>query len=295
MHNTLLKKIVLGTAQIGLDYGINNKAGQITCHNAMAILDAAYSNGIHFLDTAAAYGTAHDVIGSYHKRNPHRRFLVNTKFPHDFNEPFDELINQYLEQLHVAQIDTVFFHSLQSYNKCKGKIEKLLELRHNALIRNIGISVYNNEEAESLLSDAAINVIQLPYNLFDNAYQRGALIDQIKSTGKTVQTRSTFLQGLFFSNTDVAKPVVVKALRQELKLLDQIANGHSISKYELAILYCFANKSIDQVLIGVDSLQQFNELFTISEQQLLPSVVESIDHIIIKNTTLLNPCNWNKL
>ena len=47
---------VLGTAQFGLDYGINNNCGQVSYDNTKRILEYAYSNGINMLDTAIAYG-----------------------------------------------------------------------------------------------------------------------------------------------------------------------------------------------------------------------------------------------
>ena len=57
--------IILGTVQFGLDYGINNKNGQMSEEEVFDILDLAKSTGISYLDTAAAYGNSEERIGSY--------------------------------------------------------------------------------------------------------------------------------------------------------------------------------------------------------------------------------------
>lgn len=62
-----VSKLILGTVQMGLDYGINNKAGIISLEDSHQILLKAYISGIKTLDTAEAYGNAHKVIGEFHK------------------------------------------------------------------------------------------------------------------------------------------------------------------------------------------------------------------------------------
>ena len=41
-----MPKIALGTAQIGLDYGIHNRTGKPSETEAFSILNTAYDNGI---------------------------------------------------------------------------------------------------------------------------------------------------------------------------------------------------------------------------------------------------------
>ena len=57
-----IDKLVLGTVQLGMDYGINNSSGKPDQREAVSLLAAAYSKGIKYLDTAEAYGTAQQVI-----------------------------------------------------------------------------------------------------------------------------------------------------------------------------------------------------------------------------------------
>ena len=59
-----MSRLALGTAQFGLDYGINNKTGKVSEPAVALILAEAAKNGIECLDTAAAYGDSEDVIGN---------------------------------------------------------------------------------------------------------------------------------------------------------------------------------------------------------------------------------------
>ena len=82
-------KLILGTVQFGLNYGINNTKGKPEKKTVFEILSSAYENGIKYLDTAELYGDAHDLIGEFHKLNPTKKFEIITKFPDINIEEFD--------------------------------------------------------------------------------------------------------------------------------------------------------------------------------------------------------------
>ena len=56
-------KIILGTAQFGMNYGINNSMGVPEDKDVSSILDYAHKNGINTLDTAIAYGNSEERLG----------------------------------------------------------------------------------------------------------------------------------------------------------------------------------------------------------------------------------------
>src|ERR1700730_13089956 len=72
-------KLILGTVQFGMPYGINNILGKPDIKLALELLNHAYEGGIRILDTAEAYGNAQEVIGAYHEAFPLQRFEVITK------------------------------------------------------------------------------------------------------------------------------------------------------------------------------------------------------------------------
>ena len=59
----IFSKMMLGTVQFGLNYGIANKEGQPSLEKVKGILRSAAEFGVNTLDTAAAYGTSEEVLG----------------------------------------------------------------------------------------------------------------------------------------------------------------------------------------------------------------------------------------
>lgn len=279
-------KLILGTVQFGLNYGVNNTQGKPERENVFQILSFAYKNGIRYLDTAELYGNSHDLIGEFHQLNPDKKFEIITKFPHDFNISLEDKINTYLDQLAVNHIHAILFHSFESYKT--HKIE-LIEKINN--VDKIGVSVYTNEQMEVVINDSNIDIIQLPFNLLDNTNLRGDLLKKAKEKNKIIHTRSAFLQGLFFMKKDSPNKIRAK-LEKELNIIFDISLKYSISLGSLALNYCLRQPNIDGVLIGVDSLAQLKENISYAVSDISDEYVRDINTIRINDVELLNPSLW---
>lgn len=284
------EKLILGTVQFGLKYGINNSVGKPLKESVFDILLHAHENGIKYLDTAELYGNAHELIGEFHRSYPEKKFKVITKFPHDFDDRSDDKIKNYLNQLNVDYLEAILFHSYDSYIYHLSHIANLVKLK-NKTIKLIGVSVYTNEQMNKVIDDTNIDIIQLPFNLFDNFNHRGELLKKAKLKNKIVHTRSVFLQGLFFMNKENPNKIRLK-LEKELDLLSNISSRTGYSIGEIALKYCLGQQNIDGVLIGVDSLKQLKENILFSKSQINELIINEINTIKIENTELLNPTLW---
>ena len=291
MLKNLNNKLILGTVQMGLPYGINNTIGKVSLENSMGILEYAFDCGIKTLDTAEAYGNAHEVIGIFHDRNPNKQFNVITKLPNEINNSIIEKVDTYLDDLKVSQLDTLMFHSFSSYKKNIERFDVLKKLKSDKKIKNLGVSVYTNDEIEKVLLNDDIDSIQLPFNIFDNANLRGDILKRIKSEGKTVHTRSALLQGLFFKDSNDPNDIVQK-LKNEMILLSEISKSNNASISELTLSYCLQQKNIDNVLIGVDSLNQLKDNIKSVDYKIESKTIDKINTIKVKNLDLLNPSLW---
>lgn len=285
-------KLILGTVQMGLPYGINNAVGKISLEDSHVILEHAFNKGIRILDTAEAYGNAHEVIGTFHKNQSEKLFEVITKLPHEFDASISDKVDKYLKDLKVGQLHALLFHSFSSYNKSINKLDVLTELKANNKIKFIGVSVYTNEEIKEVISNDTIDIIQLPFNLFDNSSLRGDLLDMAKAKGKLVHTRSAFLQGLYFKDKESSNPTV-QSLKKELIQLASITSKNNLTTVQLALNYCLQQDNIDNVLIGVDSVQQLQTNLNAIKQSLNDRVIAEVNTIKIGDINLLNPSLWN--
>lgn len=286
----MVNKLILGTAQFGLNYGINNTQGKPKKETVFEMLSFAYEKGIRCIDTAELYGNAHDLIGEFHSLNPSKKFHIITKFPHDFDDTLNFKINTYLKQLKVETLHAILFHSFDSYLKHKEKLGELVNLK-NCNIKNVGVSVYTNAQMIEVLDDINIDIIQIPFNMFDNLNIRGELLQRAKAKDKIIHTRSAFLQGLFFMKKDNPNSIRVK-LENELDIINDISMKSSISIGSIALSYCLLQPTIDGVLIGVESLEQLNENILYSNQHIPTIYVDQINNIKIDNVELLNPSMW---
>lgn len=287
-----VSKLILGTVQMGLDYGINNKAGIISLEDSHQILLKAYISGIKTLDTAEAYGNAHKVIGEFHKNYPDFKFSIITKLPYNIKINSVKIkIKEYLKDLEVNFIEVLMFHSFDSFKNNQVAIDTLLELKSKGLVKHIGVSVYTNYQIAYLLDKDYIEVVQLPFNLLDNYSVRGDLLEALKLKGKIIHTRSAFLQGLFFKKINDENNIV-KRLSKELEILHQIALESNCSIDELALAFCLSQKNINSVIIGVDSLDHLNSNIKASLYKIEDVTLQKINSIKVNDLNLLNPSLW---
>src|SRR5262245_15412125 len=110
MDEGLIKKIVLGTAQFGMAYGIANAKGQVPEGEVSKILKLAYAKGIKRLDTASAYGQSEEVIGRCLERL-RLRFNIVSKLSKvaDVRGAF----NASLKRLRVNKLQGCLIHSIE--------------------------------------------------------------------------------------------------------------------------------------------------------------------------------------
>jgi aryl-alcohol dehydrogenase-like predicted oxidoreductase len=287
-------KLILGTVQFGLRYGINNTIGKMSEDQVFELLEIAYDLGVRTLDTAEAYGNAHSVISNFHKQSKKRFNIISKYSSSNFDYPIDlvERIQVHCSNFNVNYLEGYMFHS---YNDFKMNINNdpnvLDNIKNSGLVKKIGVSVYSNDEIEDLLNFKNINLIQLPFNLFDNEYQRKEILEKAKKRNIEIHTRSVFLQGLFFKDINTLTNSLLP-LKNNLVELSLILKNYNISMESLALNYPLNKTYIDKVLIGVDSLQQLKNNIKATGNFCDTSIFRKVDSIKVENTELLNPSNW---
>ena len=286
-------KLILGTVQFGLDYGVNNTTGKPSKVNIKSILDSAFNSGIQLLDTAEAYGDSQNKIGEYHN-NSTNKFNVITKFSSNVDGFSLNIIERVYNNLKILNVDKLYcymFHSFNDFNKYFEKYRKdLLILKRDGIINNIGVSLYSNDEFESVLEFDEITLIQLPFNLLDNNNKRGNILKKAKAKRIEIHTRSVFLQGLFFKNTSNLS-IKIKPLRPYLNLLNDLCD-EEYKMNDLALNYVCNQNNIDKVLIGVDDVHQLESNILSEKKNIEKELIENIEAINVKETKILNPSNW---
>ena len=290
-----MSNIALGTVQFGLNYGINNNSGKPSISTSLGILKTAYDHGIRMLDTAEAYGDSQKIIGKYHNKYPNCRFRVITKYSKKaFGDTIVDHINNDLKELKSTGLHGYMFHNLDDFFKNEKYFSDLKFLKTSNLLKKIGISIYLNDEIDFLIQLNKIryfDFIQMPFNLLDNLSQRGDYLNLLREFKIEIHTRSVFLQGLFFKPlTDL--PSNLKSLKPYLESIRNIAQKTRISLEQMALSYVLQQTYIDNVIIGVDSIQQLIKNVEMSKNLIEDKTINAVNKIYVKEAGLLNPKNW---
>jgi aryl-alcohol dehydrogenase-like predicted oxidoreductase len=290
---SMTNKLILGTVQFGLNYGINNKSGQMSEDQVFKILDLAFDSNIRRLDTAAAYGNSEERIGRYFIANKAREFAIITKFNLKTGfSPVQSLENS-LQRLQIDKVETIMFHNYDDYiSTTKEDLDALLRLKGKHF-SNLGISLYTNEQIDEISKTNLFQVIQIPFNAMDNEYLRGKKLRELKEKDIEVHTRSVFLQGLFFMEQNRI-PRKLQPLIPHLDELKVMASRINVSVSALVLQYAISKKYVDSVLIGVDSMEQLKSNLSMLDVTIDQDALRQLDSIRLEDISLLNPATWNE-
>ncbi|WP_319763616.1 aldo/keto reductase [Maridesulfovibrio sp.] len=264
MSKNDLSRLVLGTAQLGMSYGIANDAGQPDQKMADAIVEAAWQNSGCEFDTAQAYGESEIVLGKSLKNLglTAKAKVISKPSPElSFTEPGSLLsaMNQTLENLNMESIYGYMFHKadyLEIWDK--GLKEQTEELRARGLAQKIGVSVYSPEDAVRAVETNGIELIQLPSNIFDRRFENSGVFEKAIDSGKTIYVRSVFLQGLMFMD-ETTLPKYMSFAAPYLEKLDGLVRESGLSIQELALGYAAKAYPQAKILTGAELPEQMNE------------------------------------
>jgi|APSaa5957512535_1039671.scaffolds.fasta_scaffold111623_2 aryl-alcohol dehydrogenase-like predicted oxidoreductase len=292
-------KIALGTVQLGMHYGVSNQFGQVKKSESEKILQYASEKGINVLDTASSYGNSENVIGDFvHNHGNSEHWKVITKTPNYkvdsiTNKQIDELFQNFeLSQKRIGRknIYGLLIHNCENLFLPGG--EKLLkainELKERGVIKKIGVSLYTKEQVERILNDFSVDLVQLPINILDQRLIDGGQLVRLKKHNVEVHARSVFLQGLLLmSLKDI--PSWFDPIRGSLELFHKKAKELNMNALQLSLGFVQSIKEIDKVVVGVNTLEQLNEVVSAS---LIKVDKNELSSISINDPSFLNPANW---
>ncbi len=293
-----ISRFVLGTAQLGMDYGIANVQGQPSEKLACEIIGAALECGINCFDTAAAYGNSEVVLGRalrYCGAGPDIKIV--SKLSPDLQPTDSKVVEQSIEascrNLGVDRLWCLMLHRanwLDSWHKGLG--QTLCRSREAGDVRYLGVSVYTPDDARRALEHADIQVIQVPCSLWDQRMLREGIFDLAKKKSKLCFVRSIYLQGLLLlSPQDVAKKL--PAAKRASQKWYELAAQSGMSPKHLSISFGLSLNV--PLVIGVESIQQLNENTQLFQQAPLSAdVSEGIGSQLspLLSDEIVNPSLW---
>jgi len=299
--------LVLGTAQLGMAYGIANQTGAPSADTAATLIHRALELGITTFDTARAYGLSEQRLGE--TLGSREDVTILTKLA-----PLDALapsaprgtaahaviasINDSRAALRRPRLDTVLLHRAAHLRSHAGAIlDTLLALKADHQIEKLGVSVQTPDELREALSLRAIGHIQFPLNFLDWRWRDDelrALFDERRDV--TLHVRSALLQGLLAANNPALWPsnsgINPARFVPALQALAETLGREDVA--DLAFAYVRAQTYLHGIVVGAETVRQIEDNVTLFArppldedecvfvERFLPELPE----------TVLNPALW---
>lgn len=293
-------KMVLGTAQLGLDYGITNKVGKPDYDTALEMVKKAWVSGIRSFDTAQAYGESERILGSCLRQlgvSKEARIItkLDPKLDHLDKKAVKKAVKNSLDLLGVGRLYAVLIHNENLIEEMSnGLYENLLELKDDGYTSHLGVSCYEPEKALKALKYDQIDVVQFPANVFDSRFRGLFTQNSIQEKEVHVYIRSIFLQGVLLCKVDDIPKPLKKFLSLFIKY-DNILCKYKIDKLSVALNYIMQKFPHAQIIFGVDHPKQLETIVENINCKLPEQLVKELDAFSLQiPEELLKPFLWGK-
>ncbi|NRP60352.1 aldo/keto reductase [Marinobacterium sp. xm-d-564] len=288
------EKIALGTVQFGLDYGVANKNGKVPYTDALNVIQTARQAGVSTLDTAIAYGDSETVLGQVGCRD----FSVVTKLPevpqdvYDIGAWVDKQIAESINRLQIDQLDGLLLHRPQQLATNLGDelYKHLCAARDRGYVKRIGVSIYEPQELDDLPTELSFDLIQAPYNPFDQRLVTSGWLEKLSSAGVAVHIRSIFLQGLLLMSRP-ERPSKFNPWQSSFERWDEWLADKNQTPLEACLSHAVNLEGVEKVVIGVNSVEQLQQMLSSLDTLSIFNKFEPF----IEDLRVLNPAKWNLL
>ena len=283
-------KLVLGTAQFGSQYGITNK-NYVGVEEGREIVNFCHKNNVREIDTAINYHGSEKILSNLNLKD----YKIATKLPKlnlqgsNYERWINNEISSSLKKMNLTFFDTLYLHSPRDILEDDGlEIYKILNnLKSKKIIKNIGISVYTPKTMLEIIDKYQIDVVQFPFNVFDNRFNTDSILSKLEKKSIKVYLRSIFLQGLLITNSKNHHAYFHKwkhlFLRWETWLFQ-----NNLSAIDVCLNYVLSNFKDAKIVLGISSLKELKEIIN-SDKNKITIVPNDIS---CDDIDLIDPRKW---
>ncbi|HEY7953350.1 MAG TPA: aldo/keto reductase [Solirubrobacteraceae bacterium] len=296
--STPVGRLALGTAQLGMPYGVANRRGQPSADEAEEMLEYALRGGIRCLDTAGGYGDAESVIGRHLRaRAAGPDVAVVTKLA-----PLSEDAAGVTAALAASRRRLGFaptaalLHDPRQIAGWEGPLGAALrDCRALGQVQAIGVSVYTPEQFALALELQEIDLVQAPMSVLDRRIERAGLLERARTVGVSVMLRSVFLQGLLLLPAK-AHPQWLGSTAAPLARWRELCERYEVAPQHAALRFVLQRTAPAGVVVGCESVGQLRELLAAAGgPELAVELVadlEELAELAGADARLIDPRSW---
>lgn len=296
-----ISSLGMGTVELGMDYGINvpGENGKPESNDAINLLNRAYSEGIHFFDTAPSYGCSERIIGEAFGDLGSKKPVIATKInipPEGFDADgyVEKSIMDSCRELSTDILDVVQIHNAASETfQSSDFFTSLLNMKDAGRVKYLGASVYEPENAIAAIDSKEIDLIQVAYNIIDQRMSDEVFLEAHKK-GIGVVCRSVYFRGVLTQRAQYLPESCsfLKEIAYKIKNEMNFSSWDELSAY--ALRFALSNPNIDCVLVGVKNIQELQFALDIWKNSVCLSEgeLELATSCRVDDPFWLDPSNW---
>lgn len=299
MNNiTACSNLVLGTAQIGLPYGIANKTGQPDPAVAVAIINEAWEQGIREFDTAQGYGVSEQILGKalFELGITNEAGIIskfNPTIDHLNAAAMSEALDRSVKRLGVPMLSGIMLHREDLFSLWDKGLAKMLQaFVASGKVKKIGISVYSPEKAIEALNTDGIDMVQLPANILDRRFENARVFHLAEKKKKQIYIRSVFLQGLLLMEPEEILTTMAFAI-PVLEKIKTLSHDLGLSRQEIALGFIKSGFPNAHVIFGAETKYQVKENVLIWKKKMPELLCNKVRTLFADvSEKILNPTLW---
>lgn len=294
-----LGPMVLGAVQLGLNYGVANKAGKPSRESAHQILLAAWEHGVRAIDTAQAYGDSEEIIGEHLQQYPEHNFHVFSKINPgvDHRDAAAVLNAAKSSSLRISRpLASLMMHNADALHLWNDGLGQAMKSCLDAgFAETLGVSVYTPEQFRVALAIPELRVIQAPFNVLDRRLLESGLLDSALDSGRVIVLRSVYLQGLLLVDADKL-PAHMSFASEDVRRWENLCSSHACTKALAAMQYVRHAVPRALLVIGCERIDQLLSNLSLLVSTGFPTAMQlAIEDMKMPDEQVINPSLWPKL
>jgi aryl-alcohol dehydrogenase-like predicted oxidoreductase len=281
-------RLTLGTVQLGLAYGVANKAGLPTESCANEILSTAVDCGISTFDTARAYGISEERIGRWLSTGQTADIITKLS-PLPPDQPAHAAEASLATSLALLRRTPRLVLVHREADLLAPGVEASLAIAiADGRIGGYGASVTTIAGAIRILNETNAQALQLPASLADRRFERAGVTSEAQKHGVSVFSRSAFLQGALLMAPDML-PRHLQRLAQGLNRLDHFAKEVGATRLALLLNAMTSNSAFASTIVGCESASQLSAIAA-SAALSIPALPDEVFEEL--GDEILDPWRW---
>jgi aryl-alcohol dehydrogenase (NADP+) len=279
--------------------------------DSVRIVHKALDAGINLVDTADAYGDSEQVVGRALKGRRHGVVLttkVGRPIGDDPNQQgasrrwINTAVENSLRRLQTDYIDVYQIHRPDPDTDIEETLSALTDLVHSGKIRAFGTSAMPASNLVEALWVAErrglerFRTEQPPYSILNRGIEREVL-PVAQRYGMGVLVWGPLGQGMLTGrvrrgqDTDVTRARFMQAFNDQRRLdaveqLIPVAGEAGLSMPHLAMAFAISHPAVTSALLGVRTMEQFDDLLAGIDVGLSDDVLDRIDEIVPPGTDI---------